>query len=222
MAAVIRKPRAARHRLLTTTIYFTLGVLFSSNGHGQAFEPPAITPLSQVGIPDVNVMGLLDKTGPNADQWTFEPITNPGQQQALQVLGKAFFWDMQTGSDGIQGCASCHFHAGADNRTTHQVNPHGGKTNNDLDPLIDIPGLSGENGELFAEDYGNTLPGTQIVLADLAANGTGIPADEAGRLAAPDPATPDDLVTGIPGAQGEEIATDVNDIVGSQGIAAGV
>jgi hypothetical protein len=40
------------------------------------------------------------------------------------VLGKAFFWDMQVGSDGVQSCGSCHFHAGADNRTKNQLNPN--------------------------------------------------------------------------------------------------
>src|SRR5215510_7589188 len=29
------------------------------------------------------------------------------------ALGKALFWDMQVGSDGVQSCASCHFRAGA-------------------------------------------------------------------------------------------------------------
>ena len=38
-------------------------------------------------------------------------------------LGKALFWDVQVGSDGVQSCASCHFHAGADNRTRNQFNP---------------------------------------------------------------------------------------------------
>lgn len=38
-------------------------------------------------------------------------------------LGKALFWDMQLGSDGVQACATCHFHAGADNRTRNQLNP---------------------------------------------------------------------------------------------------
>jgi cytochrome c peroxidase len=38
------------------------------------------------------------------------------------VLGKAFFWDMQAGSDG-QACASCHSHAGADHRTRNQLSP---------------------------------------------------------------------------------------------------
>ena len=38
-------------------------------------------------------------------------------------LGKALFWDMQGGSDGIQSCGSCHFHGGADSRLKNQVNP---------------------------------------------------------------------------------------------------
>lgn len=38
-------------------------------------------------------------------------------------LGKALFWDMQVGSDGRTACASCHFHAGADNRAKNQVSP---------------------------------------------------------------------------------------------------
>lgn len=44
--------------------------------------------------------------------------------QAAVQLGKALFWEMQVGSDGVQACASCHFHAGADNRHTNQVNPN--------------------------------------------------------------------------------------------------
>ena len=42
---------------------------------------------------------------------------------AVLVLGKALFWDMQVGSDGRMACASCHFHAGADNRSRAQLNP---------------------------------------------------------------------------------------------------
>lgn len=41
---------------------------------------------------------------------------------ALIALGKMFFWDSQVGSDGV-ACASCHFHAGADNRFKNQINP---------------------------------------------------------------------------------------------------
>ena len=37
-------------------------------------------------------------------------------EQALVVLGKALFWDVQVSSDNRIACASCHFHAGADHR----------------------------------------------------------------------------------------------------------
>jgi cytochrome c peroxidase len=43
-------------------------------------------------------------------------------ETAAIQLGKALFWDQQVGSDG-QACASCHFHAGADNRSKNQLNP---------------------------------------------------------------------------------------------------
>ncbi len=58
---------------------------------------------------------------------TLDVPLNPGDFMVDRVaaarLGKALFWDMQVGSDGVQACASCHFHAGADNRTTNQLNP---------------------------------------------------------------------------------------------------
>lgn len=41
------------------------------------------------------------------------------------ALGKALFWDMQVGSDGVQACASCHFRAGADPRSVNQLAPGG-------------------------------------------------------------------------------------------------
>ena len=43
--------------------------------------------------------------------------------QAAKVLGKALFWDMQVGSDGVQACGTCHFRAGADPRKKNQVSP---------------------------------------------------------------------------------------------------
>jgi len=51
-------------------------------------------------------------------------------RQVAIALGKAFFWDMQVGSDGIQACATCHFRAGADPRSINQLNP-GGQDNPD-------------------------------------------------------------------------------------------
>jgi cytochrome c peroxidase len=43
-------------------------------------------------------------------------------RKAAIALGKALFWDQQAGSDGL-ACASCHFHAGADNRVRNQLSP---------------------------------------------------------------------------------------------------
>jgi cytochrome c peroxidase len=44
-------------------------------------------------------------------------------RDALVVLGKALFWDVQVGSDGRTACATCHFHAGADSRSRNQLDP---------------------------------------------------------------------------------------------------
>lgn len=59
-----------------------------------------------------------------------EKIPEPGNlaefvrdKNAAIKLGKALFWDMQVGSDGIQACASCHFNAGADDRIKNSLNP---------------------------------------------------------------------------------------------------
>jgi cytochrome c peroxidase len=44
-------------------------------------------------------------------------------QAAAVRLGKALFWDIQTGGDGRTACASCHFVAGADDRRLNTLNP---------------------------------------------------------------------------------------------------
>ena len=44
-------------------------------------------------------------------------------KKAAIALGKAFFWEMQFGSDGQTACATCHFNAGADSRTNNQTDP---------------------------------------------------------------------------------------------------
>jgi len=58
------------------------------------------------------------------------PVPGPSNLNAFvrdpamaRALGKALFWDMQVGSDGIQSCASCHFRAGADPRSKNQLSP---------------------------------------------------------------------------------------------------
>jgi cytochrome c peroxidase len=64
------------------------------------------------------------------------------------ALGKALFWDMQVGSDSVQACASCHFAAGADNRTKNQTNP--GVNGNDL--TLQVHG-GVQNADLVATDF---------------------------------------------------------------------
>jgi cytochrome c peroxidase len=60
-------------------------------------------------------------------------------QAALVRLGKALFWDMQAGSDGVQACATCHFNAGADSRSKNQISPGLHDTN------FTGPFISGDN-----------------------------------------------------------------------------
>jgi len=60
------------------------------------------------------------------------------------ALGKALFWDMSVGSDGVQSCASCHFSAGADPRVKNQLSP---KTNGNSFAF------GGPNYTLKADDF---------------------------------------------------------------------
>ncbi|CAL1239695.1 cytochrome c peroxidase [Candidatus Methylocalor cossyra] len=61
-------------------------------------------------------------------------------RKAALVLGKALFWDMNVGSDGM-ACASCHFHAGADNRVKNVLNPGGKRTLTDARGTALYPAL---------------------------------------------------------------------------------
>ena len=64
------------------------------------------------------------------------------------ALGKALFWDMQVGSDGIQACATCHFRAGADPRSRNQISP--GLLAHPLDTSF---ARVGPNGQLRPDDF---------------------------------------------------------------------
>ena len=88
-------------KILTTSCLVLSQAAFA---HG-----PVAVPL--IGAPVPPVPGLVD--GP-------DPIV-VNQDMAI-ALGKALFWDMNVGSDGM-ACASCHFHAGADRRVKNQINP---------------------------------------------------------------------------------------------------
>src|SRR5205814_8876587 len=91
----------------------------------------------------------FSQPGPNQNPGSLKrvPVPQPTNlaryvkdQSALVALGKALFWDMQTGSDGRQACASCHFHAGADHRAQNQLsNPSGAFSPNHLLTLDEFP-----------------------------------------------------------------------------------
>jgi cytochrome c peroxidase len=71
------------------------------------------------------------------------------------ALGKALFWDMQVGSDSVQACGSCHFHAGVDNRTKGQINSN--TAGNDLTSITvanTINGTAdGANAEVTVDSF---------------------------------------------------------------------
>ncbi|PSM48198.1 cytochrome C peroxidase [Chroococcidiopsis sp. CCALA 051] len=97
-----------------------------------------LVPLKNVPIPVPDKIGefIRDKT-------------------AAIALGKTFFWDMQVGSDGIQACASCHFHAGADNRSKNQLDPGRLRVNGDRTPNPDTNFNTGggANYQLKPKDF---------------------------------------------------------------------
>ena len=88
--------------------------------------PPGLNPLNQTPIPEPPQL--------------FQFVKN--KSAAIQ-LGKALFWDMQAGSDGIVACATCHFSAGVDRRLKNTLNPgaHSGDTTFGNTPLNGIPGF---------------------------------------------------------------------------------
>jgi cytochrome c peroxidase len=70
-----------------------------------------------------------------------EPVPQPIggniiNRAAAIRLGKAFFWDIQAGSDGKVACATCHSEAGADPRRFNTINPG-------YDGVFDSGGVTG-------------------------------------------------------------------------------
>src|SRR5579871_719313 len=75
---------------------------------------------------------------------------------AAIALGKAFFWEMQFGSDGFTACATCHFNAGADSRTMNQTDPGLRRVDANGNPALDSTIFHagfGPNHQLTASDF---------------------------------------------------------------------
>jgi cytochrome c peroxidase len=103
-------------------------------------NPPPFTDL--VNLPG-DLRAIAVPAPPNLNDFVRDP--------AMAVaLGKALFWDMQVGSDGVQACASCHFRAGADPRSKNQISP--GLRNMPEADLSYSTG-AGPNHQLAASDF---------------------------------------------------------------------
>src|SRR6476619_6898316 len=117
-------------------------------------------------------------------------------KNATIALGKAFFWEMQFGSDGKTACATCHFNAGADSRTANQTDPGLRRVDGNGNPAADSTTFHagfGPNHALSLSDFplhtsthdNNNIVGSQgvfrnnfndVVLGQAAENETGISA----------------------------------------------
>jgi hypothetical protein len=115
--------------LLCFTLVFS-GIFLPSTGRAQVI---GLDPLSLKEVPVPEPMAAFSAAPIPGSQTNlnFQPLTSQfvKDQTALIRLGKALFWDMQTGSDGLMACASCHYNAGVDIRSKNQVSPGLADTN---------------------------------------------------------------------------------------------
>jgi cytochrome c peroxidase len=102
----------------------------------QAADPDRPPSLKTIAVPEPNNLGEFIKD----------------KQKAI-ALGKALFWEMRVGSDGMTACASCHFNAGADSRSSNQVNPATNRVHTDGSPDPDITFDFGPNRQLMVSDF---------------------------------------------------------------------
>ena len=102
MAVLFRLKSQAAKRLLSVIMICAL----LPNGAAWGLLQP---PLSTATNP---VFGTTGGKVPTAVPTNLFPYVK--DVTAAIQLGKALFWDMQVGSDGVTACASCHYRAGAD------------------------------------------------------------------------------------------------------------
>ena len=108
-----KKPRNIKLTALLLMIAAVIGLVVTASTR------PVTSVQAQIEVPSRPLAPLSTVSVPKPNNLS-DFVTD---QTATIALGKALFWDMQVGSDGIQSCASCHFHAGADSRSKNQLNP---------------------------------------------------------------------------------------------------
>jgi cytochrome c peroxidase len=155
-------------------------------------------------------------------------------RNAAIALGKALFWDMQVGSDGVQACGTCHFNGtGTDTRTKNQLNPNHINNNDTLLQLGDTdsttaPGSKAANYTLKASDFplhklndpdfagdpacaGVTADASVIPYAAPTAGVPGGPYLESQRFSNP-------VANTVLVCDSGNVQSDVNDVVSSMGV----
>jgi cytochrome c peroxidase len=105
--SINRPLRKQLSRIATISGAITIAVLVGDWGAAQVAPISSpLAPLKSVSVPEPdNLLQFVQS-----------------KTKAIE-LGKALFWDVQVGSDSVQSCASCHFHAGVDNRSKNQISP---------------------------------------------------------------------------------------------------
>jgi cytochrome c peroxidase len=122
-------------------------------GHGgEAETQPAQNEVQSRGARKLASLKTVTVPGPTAAE-----LSGVVRNKAAAIaLGKAFFWEMQFGSDGVTACATCHFNAGADSRTMNQTDPGLRRVDGNGNPAADsttfFPGF-GPNHQLSASDF---------------------------------------------------------------------
>ncbi|MEH2355447.1 cytochrome-c peroxidase [Nostoc sp.] len=149
---ILNKSRIISRYLRPLAIFVIVSLAIASGGIVSAQVTPNPAPLNNITSLPSATSG--DPTPANPPLLTAVPQpSNLGDfvdnQKALLQLGKALFWDMQLGSDGIQSCASCHFHAGVDTRSKNQISP--GVLASLKDTTFQVAG--GANYQLTAADF---------------------------------------------------------------------
>ena len=146
----------------------TLGGAGSCTGQGviQRLLKPTIKPNPNSQNPQYTVNSLANLTGQEDSLAPSSENDYARDRDAAIVLGKALFWDMQVGSDGVQSCGTCHFAAGIDTRTRNQVNPNHIGIPADLTFQVAQP-----NEEVEASDFplnpGGDVRGTNDVVSSM-------------------------------------------------------
>jgi cytochrome c peroxidase len=192
-------------------------------GAGGLRKPSLRVPENTGGLGSPSNPAYLINTDPNNVTASNENDYIRNRDRAIQ-LGKAMFWDMQVGSDGVQSCGTCHFNGtGTDTRTKNQINPNhlGGDNSFQL--------MQPNQRDLVAGDFplhkltNPEIAGDPACTTPLVANDAAAIAAQAAIIPANAPATVSShffnpVSNGVTVCAASNIAGDVNDVVSSMGV----